>query len=48
VGGFLFIDKLDSSVTTNTLFAFNASTGALLAATVCPGIFNIMDFVAFQ
>jgi hypothetical protein len=48
VGGFLFIDTLDSSETTNTLFAFNASTGALLAAAVCPGIFNIMDFVAFQ
>ena len=48
VGGLLFVDTLDSSETTNTLHAFNATTGALLAAAVCPGIFNIMDFVAFQ
>ena len=48
VGGLLFVDTLDSSETTNTLHAFNASTGALLAAAVCPGIFNIVDFVAFQ
>ena len=48
VGGLLFVDTLDSSETTNRLHAFNASSGTLLAAAVCPRIYNIIDFVAFQ
>lgn len=48
VGGQLVVDTLDSSETTNRLYAFDAITGTMLAAAVCPRIYNILDFVAFQ
>jgi hypothetical protein len=48
VGGQLVVDTLDSSETTNRLYAFDAVTGTMLAAAVCPRIYNILDFVAFQ
>jgi hypothetical protein len=46
--GLLFVDTLDSTETTNRLHAFDALTGTLLASSVCAGIFNIDDFVAFS
>ena len=46
--GLLFVDTLDSTETTNRLHAFDALTGTLLASSVCAGVFNIDDFVAFS
>ncbi len=46
--GLLFVNTLDSTETTNQLHAFDALTGTLLASSVCSGIFNTDDFVAFS
>jgi len=48
VNGLLFVDTLDSNETTNRLYAFDALSGSLLAASACADIYNILDFIALE
>jgi hypothetical protein len=48
VNGMLFVDTLDSNETTNRLYAFDALSGSLLAASACADVYNILDFIALE
>ncbi len=47
VNRLLFVDTLDSNETTNRLYAFDALSGSLLAAS-CVDVYNILDLIALE